>query len=103
MGLTNNCFPFRLPGKRTESEEKPHSSGNPVGFRGSVQLLQTFFRNGENGPFRGQFAGCGSELNGSSPCTWPGRQVKVVLVSVIKDGNEQITGDRRISRQGEDD
>jgi hypothetical protein len=43
MGLTNNCFRFRLPRNGAQLEGKPQSSGNAVGFRGSVQLLQTFF------------------------------------------------------------
>jgi hypothetical protein len=43
MGSANKFHPLPRPGIGTESEEKPHPSGNPVGFRGSVQFLPVFF------------------------------------------------------------
>ena len=70
-------------------------------FRGSVQLLRVVF------PVEGERPCAWAEFGLSSINARPrfrvqlARQVKVVMV--YKDGNEQITGHRRVARQSQDD
>ena len=76
----------------SERGGKPHPSGNPMGFRGSVQILPMFFPDLENRAARVEKWDGRSGRVRASIRVLPGKQVRVILV--IKDGNEQITGDR---------
>ena len=90
-----------VKGSDVFAEESSSPSGNAVAFRGSFQLLRLIFPRGGNR--RVVLAASEPVVTSTKRGRAESKRPDRIECYWNKDGNEQITGYRRVARQGQDD